>query len=103
MGNGDVAISYIVAIFLAVIAIAAIIYLLSYYLIHSPIECDRCSADLAAWCGECYGIYGGSNWGGSNPMSAKLKECAAKCDLPTTSGCNDYALNFCKPYLPILT
>ena len=100
MRKGDVAISYIVAIFLAVIAIAAIIYLLSYYLWHSPIDCDKCSADIAAWCAECYSIYGGGSWGGSNPMSDKLKECAAECDLPTSSGCDTTAKYFCKPYLP---
>jgi len=103
MRKGDVAISYIVAIFLAVITIAAIIYLLSYYLKHSPIDCHRCSADLAAWCSECYGIYGGGGWAGSNPMSDKLKKCVVECSLPTSSGCDTTAKNFCKPYLPILT
>lgn len=100
MRKGDVAISYILAIFLAVIAIAAIIYLLSYYLRHSPIDCDKCSADLAAWCAECYGIYGGGDWKGDNPMSSKLKECAAECNLLTSSGCDTTAKYFCKPYLP---
>jgi len=100
MRKGDVAISYVFAILLAVITIAVIIYLLYYYLIHSPVDCDKCSADLAAWCGQCYGIYGGSNWAGSNPMSDKLKKCAAKCDLPISSGCDTTAFYFCKPYLP---
>jgi len=100
MRKGDVAIPYVVAIVLAVIAMAVIIYLLSYYLTHSEIECDRCKADLAAWCAECYGIYGGSDWGGGNPMSPKLIECAGKCNLMTSSGCDDTAKYFCKPYIP---
>jgi hypothetical protein len=100
MRKGDVAISYMVAIFLAVIAMAAIIYLLSYYLNQSSIDCDKCGADLAAWCAQCYGIYGAGDWGGGNAMSNDLKECATKCSLPTSSGCDNTAKYFCKPYLP---
>lgn len=100
MRKGDVAIPYVLAIVLAVIAMAVIIYLLMYYLKHSEIDCEKCKADLAAWCAQCYGIYGGGNWGGGNPMSSNLMDCAGECNLMTSSGCDATAKSFCKPYIP---
>ena len=100
MRKGDVSITYIVAIILGVITITVIIYLLYYHLKNSPINCDECKADYTAWCAECYRVFGSGNWGGGNPMDDELIECAGKCNLLTSSGCDTAAKLFCKPYLP---
>jgi len=103
MSKADISISHVMAIFIGVIVLSVAVYLIFYHFRKNPLNCTQCTAELAAWCVECYKICGRSNWGADNVMSTELGECVTRCDLlsAATSSCDVNSFEFCKAYIPL--
>jgi len=104
MSKADFSISQVLAIFIGVICLSVVAYLIFYYFRKSPLNCTQCTAELAAWCVECYKMCGSVNWNGEeNAMGNELGECVTKCDLLNAARnyCDSTSFEFCRAYIPL--
>ncbi len=101
--NGDVSIGYVIAIIIAIIAMAIIIYIVYDVLRGGSWDCAKCRTQFTTWCLDCYRSNVTTPWSGGPNLGDSLYECVKKCNYwPSASGSNQDCQNAevpCKNFL----